>query len=230
MRDILIIGGNSGVGEKLLQRLLDLPDVRLYTANRTGWEDTPSDVTHQTYDAADGGSVLQLPEVLHGLVYLPGSITLKPFDRLDPAAFAQDMEVNLYGLVRVLKQALPALRRAESASVVSFSTVAVQQGLPFHASIAAAKGAVEGLFRSLAAEYAPRVRFNVIAPSLTDTPLAAALLNSERKREAAEQRHPLKSVGDPDHLAAMAALLLSDEGSWITGQVIGIDGGMSAIR
>jgi NAD(P)-dependent dehydrogenase (short-subunit alcohol dehydrogenase family) len=114
--------------------------------------------------------------------------------------------------------------------VVLFSTVAVTTGMPMHASIASAKGAIEGLTRSLAAEYAPGVRFNAIAPSLTDTSLASGLLRTERQREAAAARHPLERIGDPDELAALAGFLLSDDSRWITGQVLHADGGMSSIR
>jgi NAD(P)-dependent dehydrogenase (short-subunit alcohol dehydrogenase family) len=173
---------------------------------------------------------LQMPPVLDGLIYFPGSITLKPFHRLTTADFLQDMQVNLLGAVSAIQSALPALKAAPSPSIVLFSSVAAAQGLPFHASIAAAKGAVEGFALSLAAELAPRVRVNVIAPSLTDTPLAGTLLNSDTKREAAAKRHPLQQVGNPDDVAALAAFLLSDSSRFITGQILRPDGGLSSIR
>jgi NAD(P)-dependent dehydrogenase (short-subunit alcohol dehydrogenase family) len=125
---------------------------------------------------------------------------------------------------------LPSLKAADRASVVLFSTVAVGTGMPMHASIAAAKGAVEGLTRSLAAELAPGIRVNAIAPSLTDTPLAAGLLRSERQRAAAAERHPLGRIGQPSDLAATARFLLSEEAGWVTGQVLNVDGGMGALR
>jgi NAD(P)-dependent dehydrogenase (short-subunit alcohol dehydrogenase family) len=144
--------------------------------------------------------------------------------------FEEDLDINLKGAVRVLRAAMPALKIAPQASVVLFSTVAVSTGMPMHASVAAAKGAVEGLTRSLAAEYAPRIRFNAIAPSLTDTPLASGMLRTERQREAAAARHPLERIGESVELAALASFLLSEDSGWISGQVLHADGGMSSIR
>jgi NAD(P)-dependent dehydrogenase (short-subunit alcohol dehydrogenase family) len=129
-----------------------------------------------------------------------------------------------------LRSALPALKAAGSASVVLFSTVAVAQGMPMHAGIAAAKGALEGLARSLAAEWAPAVRVNLVAPGLTDTPLAAPLLNADVKREAAAKRHPLQRVGAPDQVAELAAWLLGPGSAFMTGQVLRPDGGLSSVR
>jgi NAD(P)-dependent dehydrogenase (short-subunit alcohol dehydrogenase family) len=174
--------------------------------------------------------VTQLPEHLDGFVYAPGSINLRPFSGLKPETFAQDMEVNFLAMVRVLQSVLPKLKKSEAASIVLFSTVAVSVGMPFHTSVAAAKGAVEGFARSLAAELAPKIRVNVVAPSLTDTPLANKFLNNEQKMENAALRHPLKSVGTADQIAQTAAFLLSDKASWTTGQVLGVDGGMSRLN
>ena len=186
---------------------------------------------HLTWDATAGDfPVDQLPETLEGLVYCPGSIRLQPFSRLRDEDFRADFELNLLGAVRVLRAALPCLKAAGRASVVLFSTVAVGTGMPMHASIAAAKGAVEGLTRSLAAELAPGIRVNAIAPSLTDTPLAAGLLRSERQRAAAAERHPLGRIGQPSDLAAAALFLLSEEAGWVTGQVLHVDGGMGGLR
>jgi NAD(P)-dependent dehydrogenase (short-subunit alcohol dehydrogenase family) len=168
--------------------------------------------------------------VLDGLVYFPGSITLKPFHRLTREDFLHDFQVNCLGAAETIRQALPSLKAAPSASIVLFSTVAVAQGMPFHASIAAAKGAVEGLALSLAAELAPKIRVNVIAPSLTDTPLAGTLLNTEAKREAAAKRHPLQRIGDPGQVAELADFLLSDASAFMTGQILRPDGGLSSIR
>jgi NAD(P)-dependent dehydrogenase (short-subunit alcohol dehydrogenase family) len=170
-----------------------------------------------------------LPATLDGLVYCPGSILLKPFKSLGVQQFQADFELNVLGAVRCLQAAEGALKKGNAPSVVLFSTVAVKKGMPFHASIAAAKGAVEGLARSLAAEWAPIVRVNAIAPSLTDTPLAERLLASEEKRKAAADRHPLKRVGTAAEMASLAAYLLSPAAGFITGQVVGADGGMGSL-
>jgi 3-oxoacyl-[acyl-carrier protein] reductase len=167
-----------------------------------------------------------LPEVIHGVVYCPGSINLRPFNRLTAQDFLNDFQQNVLGAIAVIQYLLPRLKKADGASIVLFSTVAVKIGMPFHASIAAAKGAVEGLAKSLAAELATsKIRVNVIAPSLTDTPLASALLSSDEKREAAAKRHPLNSIGSADEIGQLVAFLIQDNSRWITGQVIGVDGG-----
>lgn len=226
MRNIFIVGSTRGIGHALAGQLSD-DGATLWTASRG----TPADDRHVEWDATaaslpDGF----LPESLDGLVYCPGSITLQPFARLTDETFRSDLEVNLLGAVRAIRAALPALKASGNGSVVLFSTVAVSTGMPMHASIAAAKGAVEGLTRSLAAELAPSIRVNAIAPSLTDTPLAAGLLRTDRQREAAADRHPLQRVGRVEDLAALARFLLSDEAGWMTGQVVHVDGGMGAVR
>ncbi|MCB1105780.1 MAG: SDR family oxidoreductase, partial [Cephaloticoccus sp.] len=156
--------------------------------------------------------------------------TLKPFHRLTPDDFLADYRVNCLGAVAAIQSVLPALKASPAAAVVLFSSVAVTQGMPFHASIAAAKAAVEGLAGSLAAELAPKIRVNVIAPSLTDTPLASALLAGDAKREMAAKRHPLQRIGDPAETAQMVEFLLSDAAGFITGQTLRPDGGLSNLR
>jgi NAD(P)-dependent dehydrogenase (short-subunit alcohol dehydrogenase family) len=171
-----------------------------------------------------------LPEKLDGLVYCPGTINLKPIRGLKPADFRNDFEVNVVGAVKVIQAAYKALKASGSASIVLFSTVAVAQGMPFHASVAASKGAVEGLARSLAAELAPSVRVNVVAPSLTNTPLASRILSSDEKIEASAKKHPLQKIGQASDIAAAAEFLLGDQSGWISGQVLGVDGGLSTLR
>ncbi len=227
MKTILIIGASSGVGEALAIRLRDTHEV--FTASRS--TASQSNARHAPWDAVKESFPKDfLPQHLDGLVYCPGSISLQPFERLSEDTFREDFELNLLGAVRVLKVSLPALKAAPMASVVLFSTVAVITGMPMHASIAAAKGAVEGLTRSLAAELAPKIRVNAIAPSLTETPLAAKLLRTERQRTAAAERHPLAKIGEADDLAAAAEFLLSQESKWITGQVLPVDGGIGSLR
>lgn len=178
----------------------------------------------------DFGSFPALDEPIDGLVYFPGTINLKPFHRYTPAEFQSDLQVNTLGAVAFIQAYLGNLKQSPQASVVLFSSVAVQAGMPFHASIALAKGANESLTRSLAAEYAPGIRFNCIAPSLTHTPLGEKFLNTPEKIEGAQKRNPLKKVGTPQELADMVEFLLSPKSAWITGQVLAVDGGMGALR
>ena len=221
--NILIIGGSHGISHALAHQLRDNAHTVL-TANRSG-----SGEHHQYYDATTP-TAINLPDQLDGLVYAPGSITLKPMHRITADEMLDEFKLNALGAASAIQQALPALKKSSRASIVLFSTVAVQTGLPFHTSIAMAKGAVEGLTRSLAAELAPRIRVNAIAPSLTDTPLAENILNSTAKRQATADRHPLKSIGKPDDIAALASFLLSDSSQFITGQIIQADGGLGSVR
>ncbi|GAA4355533.1 SDR family oxidoreductase [Hymenobacter saemangeumensis] len=232
-KNILIVGASSGIG-LATARLLAAQGAMLFTASRhlspelaaLGTTHVEFDATQPTAAALDG-----LPEALHGVMYCPGSIKLRPFERIPLEDFQADFNLNVLGAVRVLQALMKRLKKAEGASVVLFSTVAAGTGMSFHASIATAKAAVEGLTRALAAEYAAsNIRVNCLAPSLTDTPLAAALLSTPEKAEAGAKRHPLQRIGQPDDLAQMAALLLSDAGSFITGQVLAVDGGMGRLK
>lgn len=232
-KNILIVGASSGIG-LATARLLHGLGASLYTASRHQSAELaelsttflPLDVTQPF------GTVLDaLPEVLHGVVYCPGNIKLRPFERIPVEDFRGDFELNVLGAVQVLQASMKRLKKAGGASVVLFSTVAADTGMAFHASIATSKAAVEGLTRALAAEYAASgVRVNAVAPSLTNTPLAAALLNTPEKAEASAKRHPLQRIGEPEDLAYMASFLLSDHGSFITGQVLPVDGGMGRLK
>ncbi|MEM7573607.1 MAG: SDR family oxidoreductase [Bacteroidota bacterium] len=230
MANYLIIGGSSGIGRALVDQLL-AEDHQLWVWSREQRDLPLSPQLHFTSvdvvedDLPKG----QLPEQLDGLVYCPGSIDLRSFRGLKPEVFRTAYELNVIGAVRCIQAAERALKQTEQAGIVLFSTVAVQKGMPFHAAVAAAKGGVEGLTRSLAAEYAPKIRVNAIAPSLTDTPLAAKLLSTSDKRQASAERHPLKRVAEPTEIAAMAAFLLSSQAAFMTAQVIGMDGGIGKI-
>lgn len=228
----LIVGGSSGIGLSLVKLLLD-EGANVFVASRSNdFQQDVFGVEHIYFDATENEAfnVSQLPEHLHGVVYAPGTINLKPFHRIKEVDFLHEYHVNFLGAVKVLQACFDKLKSAENASVICFSTVAVQSGMPFHSSIASAKGAVEGLVRSLAAEWSPKIRVNAIAPSLTQTPLAEKLLSTPEKVETSAQRHPLKIVGQPEDMAEMALFLLSQKSKFITGQIIGIDGGMGVLK
>lgn len=229
MKNILVIGGSTGIGQATVHRLS--ADHRVYATYHKHQQTDSGNVSYHALNVLDDNADLSfLPDTLHGLVYAPGAIPLKPFLRIKPEEFIQDFQLQVMGAVRLLQQLHPRLKQAGKSSVVLYSTVAVQTGFPFHAAVAMSKGAIEGLTRSLAAEWAPVVRVNAIAPSLTRTPLAQHLLPSAEKEEAHAQRHPLKRVGEPEDIAAVTTFLLSDDASWITGQVLPVDGGMGAIK
>lgn len=237
---VLILGGSGGLGRAIATSLKArgmVPhlagrnaDTLAEAASELGCKWTQADVTDpaslaRAVEEASGGGALA------GLAYAVGTINLKPLTRLTVADFENDFNVNARGAALAIQAALPALKKCEgTASVLLFSTVAVAQGFTAHASIAMAKGAVEGLTLALAAELAPKVRVNCIAPSLTRTPLAAALTGNANMAEAIAGLHALPRLGVPEDIGPMAALLLSPDADWITGQIIGIDGGRSSLR
>jgi NAD(P)-dependent dehydrogenase (short-subunit alcohol dehydrogenase family) len=228
MKNILLIGGSYGIGYELAKELQK--DNTVFVASRTNENLDELNVTHLSFDSlTDTLDISKLPDTIDGLVYCPGSINLRPFRGLKLETFENDMHLNFFSMVKVIQSILPQLTASNQSSIVLFSSVAVGTGLPFHTSVAAAKGAIEGFAKALAAEYAPKIRVNVIAPSLTDTPLADKFLNNEEKREKSAQRHPLKRVGTSEDMAQMASFLLSDKSSWISGQTFHVDGGMSTL-
>jgi NAD(P)-dependent dehydrogenase (short-subunit alcohol dehydrogenase family) len=223
-KNIVLVGGNSGIGKAVAAQLQE-NGATIFSYSRTG-EGTAAVDFSTDFEELPG-----LPEIIDGVVYCPGTINLKPFHRISIADFKQEMEVNFYGAIRLLQACLKGLKKSSSPSVVLYSTVAVQTGMGFHAGIASAKGAVEGLTRSLAAEWAPnKIRVNAIAPSLTETPLASALLSTPEKKEASDKRHPLGRVGRPEDIAEATVFLLSEKSSWMTGQILHLDGGMSHLK
>lgn len=229
-RQIILIGGSHGIGLGIVERCLAVgQSVTVFSRSKgsleglDGVQHVPHDVTKEELPAD------QLPSRIDGLVYCPGSINLGPLRGIKSEQLRSDFELNVVGAVKSIQIALPALKRSTSASVVLFSTVAVGTGLPMHTSVAASKGAIEALARTWAAELSPKIRVNAVAPALTDTPLAERFLDQEEKRKAMAEKYPLKRIGSIDDCAAAASFLLSPESGWITGQVIGVDGGMSCI-
>ncbi len=226
----LVVGGSSGIGAALVATLIEHGHQVTHLSRQPERAPVVNGSQALRWDALTEPFPSHcLPERLDGLVYCPGSIRLKPFARLREQELREDLDLNLMGAVRALQASLEALKRSDRAAVVLFSTVAVGTGMPFHASIAAAKGAVEGLTRSLAAEFAPEMRVNAIAPTITDTPLASRLLGSDEKRRLAAERHPLKRFGSAQELAETARWLLTDA-TMLTGQIIAADAGLSALR
>jgi 3-oxoacyl-[acyl-carrier protein] reductase len=228
MKNILLIGGSYGIGLAIAKELQYENNV--YIASRSNENLANVKATYIPFDAStDVLDTSKLPAFIDGLVYCPGSINLRPFKGIKPETFEADLQINFISLVKVIQSILPNLLASEQASIVTFSSVAASMGMPFHTSVSASKGAIEGFAKALAAEYAPKIRVNVIAPSLTDTPLADKFLNNETKQEKSAERHPLKRFGKPEDSAQMATFLLSDKSSWITGQIFHVDGGMSTL-
>jgi 3-oxoacyl-[acyl-carrier protein] reductase len=230
MKNILIIGASGGTGSAILKRAPS--SYKLFAISRNRPAPIFSNANFIPFEEDNfQKSISELPDVLHGFVYCPGTVTLKSFSRITDDDMLNDFQVNALKAVKCLQPVLPRLKKAENSSVVFFSSVVVQTGMPNHVSIAMAKGAVEGLTRNLAAELAPEnIRVNAIAPSLTESSLTERLLHTPQRREAAAQRHPLKRFGQPEDLADAVLWLLSDSSGWITGQVIGVDGGIGKLR
>ena len=230
-KNYLIIGGSSGIGNRLGFMLSKENRVfATYNKNKITDNENACLSFHYCNVLEESNDFSFLPDVIDGLVYCPGSINLKPFNRLTTDDFIQDYQLNVIGAIKIIQKVLPKLKASTLASVLLFSTVAVQHGFNFHSVVSSSKGAIEGLTRALAAEFAPSIRVNCIAPSITDTPLSASLLNNDTKKEANANRHPLKRIGSTDDIANLAEFLLSDKSSWITGQVLAADGGMSSIK
>jgi NAD(P)-dependent dehydrogenase (short-subunit alcohol dehydrogenase family) len=230
MKNYLIVGGSSGIGKKLVELLAEEGHNIYATFNGKPQEDYGNvQFSRLNILDEDAPDIEFLPESLDGLVYCPGSINLKPFHRIKEQEFLDDYRLQVTGAVKIIQAALPRLKRSCHASVVLLSTVAVRTGFNFHSIVSASKGAVEGLTRALAAELAPAVRVNAVAPSLTDTPLAGRLLSTDEKKATLGQKNPMKRVGEPADIANAVKFLLGEESSWVTGQILHVDGGASSL-
>jgi len=230
MAIFLVVGGSSGIGLQVTNQLADAGHTVHATYNTHAVEGVGNIHYHNLNVLDENINLDFLPASIEGIVYCPGAISLRPFNRIPADDFIKDYTLQVVGAVKIIQAALPKLKESKNGSIVLFSTVAVQLGLNFHSLVASSKGAIEGLTKALSAELAPTIRVNCIAPSLTNTPLAASLLNSDQKMDTNAQRHPLKRVGTPLDIANAVEFLLTDKSSWVTGQILSIDGGMSTIK
>ena len=229
-KNIFIVGGSNGIGLSLIKQISSKNNV--YSASRNDNNLNDYNVKYIKYDSVNDLEIDTsiLPDKMDGFVYCPGSINLRPFNTLKTESFLEDYKINFLGAIKSLKMILPLMQKSDNSSIVFFSTVAVSTGMPFHSSISSSKGAIEGLTRSLAAEFAPKIRVNSIAPSIVKTNLSEKFLNSDLKIEKASERHPLGRIGKVEEISKLTSYLLSDDSSWVTGQVINIDGGIGSIR
>ena len=228
MKKYVIVGGSKGIGKETAE-LLAAEGHQVTVFSRTPYEGPAHTIEWEEFDVLEDYWEDQMPEDIDGLVYSVGSINLKPFRGLKTEVFESDFQLHVMGAIKALQAAYKNFNANSIPSVVLYSTVAVQRGMPFHATVSASKGAIEGLTRAIASEWAPKARINCIAPSLTDTPLAGKLLSTPEKKEAMGNNNPMKRVGEANDIAEMTAFLLSDKSSWMTGQIIHIDGGQSVL-
>lgn len=227
MNRLIVIGGSKGIGNAIVKSLLSYYD-EIINISRTAPETADVKLKHFSCDV----TIDELPDIdmANGLVYCPGSINLKPINRLSLDDFKRDFDINVIGAVKAIQTYLPALKNGHKPSIVLFSTVAAKLGMPFHASVAASKSAVEGLTKSLGAELAPTIRVNAIAPTVTDTDLASKLLRNERMIDNMNARHPLKKYLQPQEVADMAGFLLSEKAGSLSGQVFEMDCGIVSFK
>ena len=230
-KNYFIVGASSGIGLELAKSLHAEGHHVYGTYFTKDLAELPAGIHYQQLDVrSETLDFSFLPDRLDGIVYCPGAISLKPFARISSAQFQEGFDLQVLGAIKCIQGNLTRLKTGVTPSILLFSSIAASQGLNFHTQVSVSKAAIEGFTKSLAAELAPTIRVNCIAPSLTDTPLAQNLLNSDQKKEANGLRHPMKRVGTVEDMANYAAFLLSEKASWVTGQIIGIDGGLSTLR
>ena len=226
-KTILIAGASSAIAQSSI--------IQLQQKNHTviALSRQPLTIPGVECHQVEGYQPEQLPAIdqpLDGMVYFPGAINLKPFNRISLADFKNEMDIHAWGAVSVLQKYVPLIPKTQTGSVVLLGSVATQLGMPYHASVSMAKGAIHGLTLALAAEWAPRIRVNTVAPSLTDTPMGEKLINTPEKREFIEKKNPMGKIGEVEDIAHAITFLLSDEAKWITGQVVSVDGGMGKLK
>ncbi|MBD0822422.1 SDR family NAD(P)-dependent oxidoreductase [Aestuariibaculum marinum] len=226
MKTVIIIGGSKGIGNAILEQLLETH--KIINLSRTAPDQVHPNLHHITYNVLND----ELPEIqtADALIYCPGSINLKPITRLSLDEFRQDFEINVLGAIKVIQHYLPVLKQSKQPSILLFSTVATKLGMPFHTSVATSKSGIEGLVKSLGAELAPNIRINAIAPSVTDTELASKLLRNDKMVETITERHPLKKILKPEEVAEMAVFLISDKSASMSGQIFPMDSGIVTFK
>ena len=230
METFVIIGGSSTTGKHIVDTLL-AKGSKVYASFNT----TPITITHANlktfqWDVREDFPIDVVSETeINGLVYCPGAIQLKSFDRIKLTEFSNDLDIQLFGAIKAIQALLAMLKKGGNAAIVMLSSVAARKGFPFHTTVGISKGAIEGLTLSLAAELAPKIRVNCVAPSLFESKMSERLINTPEKKEKLGDGHPLKRIGQPTDIAQMVCLLLSEQASWITGQVMAVDGGKSTL-
>jgi NAD(P)-dependent dehydrogenase (short-subunit alcohol dehydrogenase family) len=226
MNKIIIVGGSRGIGKEIINELVD--DNMIINLSRNKPELTHTNLTHHNIDILTG----DLPELedVSSLIYCPGSINLKPINRISLDEFREDFEINVIGAIKAIQKYLPCLKKSNDASILLFSTVATKLGMPYHSSVAASKSAIDGLVKTLGAELAPKIRVNAIAPTITKTDLASKFLRNEKVIENMIERHPLKKILMPEEVSKMAKFLVSKDASSISGQIFNLDAGIVSFK
>ena len=226
MNKVIIVGGSRGIGKEIINELVN--DNMIINLSRNKPELTHTNLTHHNIDILTG----DLPELedVSSLIYCPGSINLKPINRISLDEFREDFEINVIGAIKAIQKYLPCLKKSNDASILLFSTVATKLGMPYHSSVAASKSAIDGLVKTLGAELAPKIRVNAIAPTITKTDLASKFLRNEKVIENMIERHPLKKILMPEEVSKMAKFLVSKDASSISGQIFNLDAGIVSFK
>jgi len=230
----LIFGATGSVGSSLAEQLKDSGnDIHLVARNESEVKVIAEKLgcSYTVADVLEGGFIEKVKSDINeikGIAYCVGSIDLKPLRMVTEADMNKCMKLNLYSAIEAIKGFQESLKKNKG-SVVLFSTVAAQRGFTNHTIIASAKAAVEGLTVTLAAEFAPHIRVNCIAPSLSKSKIAEPMLKNPAIAEGIAKAHPLKRLGEGKDSAALAKFLITEESSWITGQIIAVDGGRSKL-